>query len=122
MSLIVVIMGAFIVLIGVVGFVVPSEMKKTGSALIEKDRFFLVPIFRIVVGVLFLLAAESTKAPIFVTVVGVAMIVAGLAIPLLGKARLKALVAWFLLRGDSYIRVQALIAVALGAALIWAGA
>jgi multisubunit Na+/H+ antiporter MnhG subunit len=32
MSLIVIIIGAFILLIGVVGFVLPSEMKKTGNA------------------------------------------------------------------------------------------
>ncbi len=58
----------------------------------------------------------------FVTVVGVLMIMAGLAIPLLGKARLKALVAWWLLKPDSIIRVPALIAIALGAGLVWAGA
>jgi hypothetical protein len=50
------------------------------------------------------------------------MIVAGLTIPLLGKARLKASVAWWLLKADWIIGVWALTAVALGAALVWAGA
>ena len=122
MSLILVIVGAFILLIGAIVLIAPGKMRQMLSALVEKDRFLIAAVFRIVVGVLFLIAAQSTRAPMFVTVVGVIMIMRGVMIPLLGKARLKALVAWFLLKGNSVIRVWGIMAAAFGAALVWAGA
>jgi hypothetical protein len=121
MSLVVVTIGALIVVIGIAILLAPEILKKILVRLLETDRFYVIAILRIVIGVLFLLAAGSTRFPMFITIMGFFFILAGVLIPVIGSGRLKAFASWWLERGNAVIRLWALIAIALGAAFVWAG-
>ncbi len=76
---------------------------------------------RIVAGILFLLAASDTRAPSFITAMGVFFILAGVAIPCIGSARIERLATWWLAKPDWVLRVWAVAAGTLGAAFVWCG-
>lgn len=121
MAIVVVLVGALIALLGLAVIIAPSTLKKALWALIESDRFYLVAIARVVLGVLFLLAAGQSNSPIFVTVVGVVMILAGVLIPVLGKTRVRAFAEWWLKRGDGMLRIWGVLALLFGIVLARAG-
>ena len=115
-------LGVMIVAMGLAALMAPGTLKRLLRHLTEAGRFYIVAVLRFVIGVLFLLAAGSTRLPIFVTAVGVLSIAAGLLMPVLGAARLKAIVDWWLARGDIVLRLWGLVACAFGLLLVWAGA
>ena len=121
MSIIVLVVGALIVAMGMAALVAPSTLKRLLHHLTKADRFYVVAVLRFAIGAIFLLAARSTRLPIFVTVVGAVSIAAGVLIPILGAARLKAIVDWWLARGDIVLRLWGLVACAFGLLLVWAG-
>jgi uncharacterized protein YjeT (DUF2065 family) len=120
-TLIVVLVGALIALIGLAVIIAPVALKKVLWALIESDRFYLIAIARIVIGVLFLLAARETGSRLFISIVGVSLILAGLLIPVLGRTRTRAVAEWWMKKSDGILRLWGLMALVLGAALIGAG-
>lgn len=121
MTLVVVLVGALIALIGLAVVIAPVTLKKVLWRLIESDRFYLIAIARIVIGVLFLLAARETGSHLFISIVGVFLILAGLLIPVLGRTRTRAVAEWWLKKSDGILRLWGLMALLLGAALIGAG-
>jgi len=80
-----------------------------------------VTMIRILLGILFLLAASETRAHSFVLALGILFILAGVVIPLLGTARIERLAHWWLGRSDGILRLWALFPVAFGAAVLWSG-
>jgi len=64
---------------------------------------------------------SETRSPLFVRMVGVLFILAGLGVPLMGAARIQRLVSWWLERSDATLRLWALFAIAFGAAILWSG-
>lgn len=121
MTIVVVLVGALIALTGLAVIIAPSMLKKALWALIESDRFYLIAITRVVLGVLFLLAAGQTNSPLFVRIVGVFMILAGLLIPVMGKTRVRAFAEWWLKKGDGMLRVWGVMAALFGLVLARAG-
>jgi hypothetical protein len=121
MNIVVVLVGALIALIGLAVIIAPSTLKKALWSFIESDRFYLIAIVRIVLGVLFLLAAGQTRSPLFINIVGVFMILAGLLIPVLGKTRVRAVAEWWMKKGDGMLRVWGVMALLFGVILARAG-
>jgi uncharacterized protein YjeT (DUF2065 family) len=73
------------------------------------------------IGILLVLAAPETRAPIVVTFFGILFILSGILIPFMGMATSEAVAAWWVKRSDSLLRVWALATMALGAVLVWLG-
>lgn len=119
MSVTVLIAGLLIVLMALLIVAWPSRLKVLLWKLFEHDRFYFAAIFRIVFGVLFLLAAPSTRLPAFVQISGILMILAGLMIPIMGADRIRSMASWWLDKGDGVVRTWALYAMLFGTALIW---
>ncbi len=119
MGIVVLIIGVIVSGIGLAVLVKPAKLKDLLYFLVEKDRFYVVAALRVVIGVLFLFAAGSTRSPIFVSVMGILFVLAGVLIPILGPARLRSLVSWWMKRGNWVLRACALVAFAFGVILIW---
>ena len=119
MSNLVLAIGLIIIVIGLAVLVKPARLKDRLYILLEKDWFRMVAVLRVTLGVLFLFAAGGTRSPIFVSVMGILFISAGVLIPILGPTRLRSLAHWWLKRRDLVLRLWALVALALGVVLVW---
>ena len=121
MSAVVVIFGLFMLGISIAILAAPERLKRMLQVFLDKQGFGLAAGIRIVAGVLFLMAASETRAPSFITAVGILFIVAGVAIPFIGRARIDRLATWWLAKPDWVLRVWAVAAGALGGAFVWCG-
>jgi hypothetical protein len=101
--------------------IAPKSLKAILAHFVTSDRFYFVAFLRVVFGVLFLLAADGSRWPVFVKVMGVFFIFAGVVMPIIGGLQLKLLAEWWMRRNNSIIRVWAIIAVVLGALIVYAG-
>jgi hypothetical protein len=85
------------VLIGAMSLVVLVAPRQVGGVLFPRltvGTLRWATAFRLVVGALFVIAAPSTKAPIVFTVLGVIVILAGVALPVLGIDRVRRIAGW----------------------------
>jgi hypothetical protein len=121
MSVVVVIFGLFMLGMAAAILVSPERLKKGLRIFLDEKEFWLATGIRIVVGVLFLMAASGTRAPSFITAVGILFIVAGVAIPFIGRARIERLANWWLDKPDGVLRTWAVAAGALGGVFVWCG-
>jgi uncharacterized membrane protein HdeD (DUF308 family) len=121
LSAVVVIVGLLILGIGIVILISPAKLKRTLHIFLQRQWWHFVTVIRILIGILFVMAASETRAPSFVRVIGIMFILAGVAIPLVGFARIERLANWWLQRSDGILRLWALVASAFGAAVLWCG-
>jgi len=118
-SFIVLLTGLLILGMSVFTALFPAILRKVLHLFLRKGWWNLAMAVRVVVGILFLLAAPEARVPWLVQVFGVAFILAGISIPLVGSARLEKLAHWWLERPDYMCRLWAIAAGAVGAAILW---
>jgi hypothetical protein len=121
MSVVVLIFGLFMLGMGTAILMSPERLKKGLRIFLYKQGFWLATGIRIVVGILFLMAASDTRAPSFITAMGILFLLAGVAIPFIGSARIERLANGWMERPDWVLRVWAVAAGALGAVFVWCG-
>ncbi len=121
MSVVVVIFGLFMLGMGTAILMSPERLKKGLRIFLGKQGFWLATGIRIVVGILFLMAASDTRAPSFITGMGILFLLAGVAIPFIGSARIERLATWWLAKPDWVLRAWAVAAGALGGVFLWCG-
>jgi hypothetical protein len=76
--------------------------------------------FRILMGLALLLAASGSRAPTAVAVLGIVILGAGIATPLVGLERFRNLLAWWAGRSPGFMRAWAGVALAFGLWLAYA--
>ena len=120
MSLVAAVFGLFIVAMGALGIASPPRL----LALVERSQsrrgLYLLAGMRVGVGAALFLAAGGSRAPEFLRILGVIAIVAGVVTPFFGAHRSRAVLDWWSLRPAFVLRSWCLLAVLLGAAIIWA--
>ncbi len=121
MSSVVIIVGFFILGISIAILISPVKLKRVLHIFLQKQWWRFAAVIRILIGILFVVAASETRAPSFVLAVGIMFILAGVAIPLMGSARIERLVNWWLESSDGTLRLWALVAAAFGAVVLWCG-
>jgi uncharacterized membrane protein YgdD (TMEM256/DUF423 family) len=121
MSAVIAIFGLFMLGISMAILVAPERLKRMLRVFLDKQGLSLAVGIRIVVGILFLLAASETRAPSFITAMGILFLLTGVAIPFIGRARIDRLVNWWLQRPDWVLRTWAVAAGALGGVFVWCG-
>lgn len=112
--------GLVIACIGLVGVAVPTALLEISSFALTPAGFYSAAAFRIVVGVVLIVAAAPSRMPGTVRVLGVLIVIAGLATPFVGVDRLRAVVDWWSALGPIYMRAWAALAVALGLFIVYA--
>src|SRR3989337_2814653 len=103
MRIIVLIVGFIIFGIGIIVLISPVNLKKMLHIFLTKKWLPFVTMIRILLGILFLLAASETRAPSFVLALGILFILAGVVIPLMGAPRIERLAHWWLERSDGIL-------------------
>ena len=113
------IIGVVIVGIGVIGVVAPSRLLDLGRSLLSTNGLYAVAAVRVAFGLLLLFVSALSRMPRTLRVIGVLIIINGLATPLFGVERSEALLNWFSIQGPTFVRLIAIFAMAFGAFLVY---
>ncbi len=120
MSRLAIFFGLVIAIIGLVGVVAPTALLEIAPYALTPAGIYLAAAFRIVVGVVLILAAAPSRMPGTMRVLGVFIVIAGLATPLVGVDRARDMVDWWSASGPIFMRAWAAIAVVLGLFIVYA--
>lgn len=119
--MIIAVLGALIVLLGLVGLVQPDRFRSMFTSMDSQLRFVFAIVTRLALGGLLWWLADELRHPQVMRVLAVIAIVAAAGILLMGRERLDRLIDWWLSRSDGVLRVSALFAAAFGAFLVYVG-
>ena len=105
---------------GVWGIISPATLLAFLSRWQTREGLWAGAALRLIFGLALWSVAPLSRFPTTLQVVGVVFIVAGLAMPFIGLARFKSMVAWWLNKPPSFTRVWAVVTLALGMFFVWA--
>lgn len=118
------IFGAVIAVLGVVGAVFPGVMKAMARYFKKPGSVYFAAAFRLVLGTLLIVAGPYCRLEYhsqqIVRLFGVLTFAAGVLLLLLGSHRLAAFIDWWMAKPTLFLRLWALVAVALGTYLMYA--
>jgi len=114
-------MAIFIISISLSTIIVPATLRDILEKFIKKNWLWPVSALRIILGAVFILAADQCSMPLFITVMGVVLISAGISIPIVGRKRTEYMARWWLNQKDWMIRIWAFATMLFGIALALAG-
>jgi len=100
--------------VGLTGILTPDSLLKVGRYVVTPLGLYAVAVLRVFIGLVLLLVARRSRAPRVLGAVGAVVLVAGLATPLFGVERARAVLDWEATHGRELIRVGAGLALALG--------
>lgn len=115
-----IVIGALVVVAGAIGFAAPDMLLSLGRSLITARGLYAIAVLRIAIGLVFVAAAPSSRAPRTLRIVGVIVIIAGLTTPWFGVERARAVLDWEANAGPSFARIAAVVVMALGGSLVYA--
>jgi hypothetical protein len=114
MVLLALLFSIFIAVIGAIGFVSPAKLIRFVRKFQSSAGLYLVAGFRVVFGLALFFAADSSRAPEVIRVVGIIVLVSGLITPLFGLDRFRRILNWWSMRPAAFQRVWAGFALAFG--------
>lgn len=112
--------GLLISAAGVVVSVVPAAVIRLAQHAITPLELYASAITRVGIGVLFIVAAPTSRLPRLLGVFGMIAVMAGLVTPVLGAARAQTIADWVSHQGLGLVRSFGLFALAIGAAIVYA--
>ena len=105
---------------GVVGLTSPDRLMALGRYVVTPAGLYGIAALRVAVGLVLLLVAPVSRLPRTLRVIGVIVLIAGLATPLFGVQRASAVLDWEAAQGTVLIRVVAGLVLAIGGFLAFA--
>ena len=119
MDTVVKIVGIVFVFIGIVYLLKPGVLKSFVEFFKKGKRIYFVGLIRFVLAVIFLLAANQCKTSWVIIVFGILFMISGLLVFMLGAKRLKSILEWWQRQSSLLLRFMGLIALAVGAVIIY---
>lgn len=113
--------GVLVFAIGVYGVVEPEGVVRTVRAWGPARRLRVAIGVRLVMGVVFLLAAEACRHPTVITVFGALALLAALLLPLFGSERLDRMIDWWFDRPVGFLRLWFGVGLLFAGFLVWTG-
>ena len=92
------ILSAFIAAMGVLVIVSPARSNDLTRLFADKTGLWVATAIRAVLGLGLLAAAEDSKAPLLLRILGLIILVVAIAMPLLGLDRHRRMIDWWLAR------------------------
>jgi hypothetical protein len=120
MTLVALIICLLIAAVGALGVISPSRLLGVLRHAQSRAGLYAGSAVRVVLGVALFLASPTSRAPELIRILGVVLIVAGLITPFIGLKRFRRLLDWFQAQGSAFVRVWAIVALALGLSLAYA--
>ena len=109
-----------VIVAGVVGLFSPERLMAIGRYVVTPAGLYGIAALRVAVGLVLLLVAPVSRLPRTLRVVGVIVLIAGLATPLFGVERARAVLDWEAAQGTVLIRAMAGFVLAIGGFLAFA--
>jgi uncharacterized protein YjeT (DUF2065 family) len=119
MEVVVKIIGIVIVALAIVYLLKPDVMKYVMEFFTKGKRIYLAGLIRLVLAVVFLLAARECDITWMIILFGILFLVSGLLIFVLGPERIKSIADWFQRQSIFVLRLLALAAFIIGAIIIY---
>ena len=119
MAIAVKIIGIVFVFIAVVYLLRPDILKYLMEFFKKGRRIYFAGLLRFVLAVVFLLAANDCRIPWVIITFGILFIISGLLVFTLGLEKLKAMINWCQKQPALILRFIAIIALAIGAVIIY---
>jgi len=117
---VVVLFGAVIVALSLWGLVVPARvLAMVGSVMSMARGMWIAVGARVVLGVALILAAPQSMFPTVFAALGWIALVAAVVLPLVGRARVAALLTWLERMPSPLVRLWLVVGVVFGAVLIY---
>jgi hypothetical protein len=107
-------LAALLVLVGLTGILWPEGMMQLAVYSFTRSGLYVASAARIILGALLVLAAPATRTPKTVRVIGLIVLVAGIATALIPAERALAMKDMWLSRGPEPIRIAACFPFAVG--------
>ena len=120
MSALVALIGSFILCVGIAVALSPATLRKLIHQAIEYRWLYWVSGLRVLMGGILVVAATETRMPGFITGLGVFLVAAGIALPLLGEERVDRMAAWWLRQSNGMVRTGGSLIAVLGAVVFLA--
>lgn len=120
MRLLTVLIGLFIMIVGVLGVAAPSLLLRVADYATTPIGLYVLAAVRIGIGLVLMRVASSSRAPKILRTLGAIGIAAGVFTAFVGVDRARAMVAWEISQGTTLIRVGALVAVVFGGLIVFA--
>jgi len=110
----------FIMVVGMAGVLTPDSLITVGRYVVTPVGLYAVAALRVGIGLVLMLVARISRAPKTLRVFGAVALVGGLATPLFGVERARAILDWEATHGAALIRVGAGLALAAGGFIAFA--
>ena len=110
----------FIMTVGLVGVFAPDSLMTVERYVVTPLGLFVVAALRVGIGLVLILVARISRAPKTLRALGALVVVAGLATPLFGVDRARAVIDWEAAQGTALIRGLAGLGVAIGGFIAFA--
>lgn len=120
MILVVGLFGLFLLALGVVGVMSPQQLLALVTRVQSQMGLYVIAGVRLLLGVALLLTASSSRAPLYLQVLGGVSILSGLVTPFFGVRRFEAILDWWRRRAPWVVRLWSVLVLFLGASLVWA--
>ena len=119
MDIIVKIVGIVIVCVAIVYLLKPNVMKWLMEFFKQGKRIYIAGLIRFVLAVVFLLGARECDITWVIVTLGILFIISGLLIFTLGPKKLRTMLDWYQKQSVLLLRVLAIVALAIGAVIIY---
>jgi hypothetical protein len=119
MDSIVKIVGIVIVLLAFLFLLKPDMMKHILNFFKQGKRVYFAGLVRLILAVVFLLAARECDITWVIVVFGILFLISALSIFMIGAEKLRPMLDWFQNKSALFLRVMAVIILALGAIIIY---
>lgn len=113
------IIGIVLVLIAVGYFLKPDGFKSLIEFYKKGERIYLAALVRFALGVVFLLAARECSKPVVISVLGIAFLIGGMTIVIVGPEKVNKIIGWYQNRSKIFSRFMALLLFAFGILIVY---
>jgi len=119
MVVLVKLIGIFIVIVGIIFLVSPKTMRRFMVFWEKGKRVYIGCMLRILIGIIFLLAASQCRLIGVIVTLGILFIITGSIIFIIGLDRTKIILKWWYGRSLLVLRLIALIPIAVGVLILY---
>jgi hypothetical protein len=113
------VIGALVILASAIIFAVPDQWLSLAGSVMTPTGLYAIAALRIAIGLVFVFAAQASRAARTLRVLGLIVIIAGLSTPSVGVARARAVVNWLASAGSLLMRLDAVAGMARGGFLVY---
>jgi uncharacterized protein YjeT (DUF2065 family) len=119
MQILIKIIGILIILEGILFLLKPEFLKKILEFISRGKRVYIAAGIRIVLGIVFLLAASHCRIIWVIIVLGLLLLISGIVMLTMKLDRLKTMINWWLAKSEVFLRIMAVVVAAVGIVILY---